>query len=114
MLIGVGVVVGRSQQVAWSAIPGFLFNSAAILDGVWVTLELTFLAMAVGIVLGVIVASMRLSANPVLRLLASGYVWLFRGTPILVQIIFWFNIALFVPTIGMGPYSVSTNVVVTP
>jgi polar amino acid transport system permease protein len=113
VLIGFAIVVGRSQEVTWSAIPDFLFN-AAILSGIAVTLQLTFWAMIFGIVLGVVAANMKMSANPVLMLVATGYTWFFRGTPLLVQIFFWFNIALFIPFIAVGPYSVSTNVLVTP
>jgi len=45
---------------------------------------------------------MRLSANPVLSTLSWGYVWIFRSTPLLVQLLFWFNIGALYPTLGLG------------
>ena len=66
------------------------------------TLELTVLAMPIGIVLGVVLALMRLSPNPLLSSASWFYIWLFRGTPVLVQILFWFYIAALFPTIDLG------------
>jgi polar amino acid transport system permease protein len=56
---------------------------------------------------------MRLSTNPVLSAFASLYIWFFRGTPLLVQIIFWFNIQLFIPSIDIGSFHLDTNAIVT-
>jgi polar amino acid transport system permease protein len=81
-----------------------------ILNGVWMTIKLTVLSMVLGTVLGVLSAIGGLSANPVLRTLSIAYTWFFRGTPLLVQIIFWFNIALLFPKIG----SVNINTIVSP
>jgi polar amino acid transport system permease protein len=73
------------------------------------------LAMALGIVLGVVVAIMRLSPNPVLKSVAAGYTWLFRGTPLILQLLLWFNIALVFPTIGIpGLWSARAVDVMTP
>ena len=73
------------------------------------------LAMALGIVLGVVVAVMRLSPNPVLQTVAAGYTWLFRGTPLILQLLLWFNLALVFPTIGIpGLWSARTVDVMTP
>ena len=69
----------------------FLFNPS-ILEGVRNTLVIAVVAQVAGIVLGVVLAVMRLSANPVLRVTSWVYVWLFRGTPVLVQLIFWFSL----------------------
>jgi polar amino acid transport system permease protein len=70
---------------------------------VWVTLELTLYAMVIGIVGGVLLAIMRLSANPVSASAAWAYTWFFRGTPVLVQLLFWNNIAALVgQQVGFG------------
>ena len=66
------------------------------------TLELTVLGMVIGIVLGVILALMRLSRNPLLSSASWVYIWFFRGTPLLVQILIFFNIAALYPTIDLG------------
>ena len=80
----------------WDVV-GQYFTSETILKGVGQTLYLTFVAMAVGIVLGVILAVMRLSPSPVLSTISWVYIWFFRGTPVLVQLIFWFNLAALFP-----------------
>ena len=58
-----------------------------------VTLELTVIAMAIGVSLGALLAVMRLSANPVVSTVSWFYIWFFRGTPVLVQLFFWYNLA---------------------
>lgn len=60
-----------------------------IAAGAVVTLELTVLAMIIAVVLGTALAVMRLSPNPVLRASAWVYLWVFRGTPVYVQLVFW-------------------------
>jgi polar amino acid transport system permease protein len=79
----------------------YLFNSR-ILTGAVMTVVLTFAAMAVSTVLAVLVAGMRLSANPVLSFIASFYVWVLRGTPLLVQIVFWGYLGLLFSEIVFG------------
>jgi len=85
----------------WAAVGYYLFNGL-IFRGILVTLELTVLAMAVGIVLGVILAVMRLSPNPVMSWVSWLYIWFFRGTPVLVQIFFWFNLNLILKSVDIG------------
>ena len=87
-------------QIAWVYVARFL-TVPVILHGIANTVIMAVLAMALGIVLGTIVAIMRLSPNPVLTSVASGYVWLFRGTPLILQLLLWFNIALVFPVIGI-------------
>ncbi|MGU3575613.1 amino acid ABC transporter permease [Brucellaceae bacterium C25G] len=104
--------IARSKNVRWDVIPTYLFDPS-IMAGVRLTLWLTFLAMLAGIIGGIIFAIMRESKNPVLSTAARLFIWFFRGTPLLVQLIFWFNIQLFVPSIEFFDYSVRTNVLVT-
>jgi polar amino acid transport system permease protein len=79
----------------------YLFDSR-ILHGVLTTLFMTVLAMVVGIILGVVLAIMRQSPNPLVSGSSWLYIWFFRGTPLLVQLIFWFNIASLFPVISLG------------
>ncbi|MCP9619669.1 amino acid ABC transporter permease [Nocardia otitidiscaviarum] len=72
----------------WDTYANYLFDKR-ILEGALVTLELTMLAMVLGVVLGVVLAIMRLSPNPVLRSVSWVYLWIFRGTPVYVQLVFW-------------------------
>ena len=88
---------------------------AGILEGVRNTLVLLLLSMALGLVLGVLTAVMRQSPNPVLRSVGGGYVWLFRGTPLLVQLLIWFNLSIIFETFTIpGLFSVPMNTLMTP
>ena len=95
------VFLVTNDELRWDLVGGYLFETS-ILQGVWMTIRLTVIAMAVGIVLGTVLAVMRLSDNPVIRAVAGGYVWLFRGTPILVQLLFWFFLGTVLPEITLG------------
>ncbi len=83
-------------DIGWNYVSENLF-SRSVLAGVGNTIIMTFCAMIVGIVLGVVAAIMRMSDNPVLRSISVGYVWLFRGAPALLQLLLWFNLALHFP-----------------
>lgn len=110
--------VATSPKLRLDLVAGYLFERS-ILRGLLSTLELTVAAMLVGVVLGTAIAMMRLSQNPLLRAVGSGYVWLFRGTPILVQLLFWFFLGTILPQISVGiPFgpsfaSVPTNTLIT-
>ena len=74
----------------------FLFDDQVI-KGVWITLQIAVLAQLIGIVLGVIFALMRTARNPVLGVIGGAYVWFFRGTPALLQLlILYFGLPQFV------------------
>ena len=83
------------------AIGRYLF-SPLILRGIVTTLALTVLAMLIGVGGGVLLAVMRLSPNPVVSSLSWLYIWFFRGTPVLVQIFFWFNLNIVLHELGVG------------
>ena len=93
--------MATNKNFEWSVVGRYL-TFGPILRGLLTTLELTVLSMAIGIALGIVLAVMRLSPNPLVAGIAWVYVWFFRGTPVLVQILFWFNIAALYPTIGIG------------
>ena len=86
--------------IAWPVVGRFL-TAPAILSGVGNTVVMTVAAMSLGLILGVVFAVMALSPNPVLAWVARGYVWLFRGTPLLLQLLIWFNLALVFPRLGI-------------
>lgn len=101
-------------QIEWSIV-GQFFTMPAILNGLMNTVLMTACAMALGITLGVLFAVMYLSPNPVLRASALFYIWFFRGTPLLLQLLLWFNLALVFPTIGIpGLFEVRMVDVMTP
>lgn len=112
--------LARNPNLEWDVVGDYLFEDFVI-RGVGITLLLTVVAMVIGTIGGVLVAVMRLSSNPVLRGLSWGYTWFFRGTPLLVQIIFWGFLAALYPQLELGvPFtditllSADTNAVVGP
>jgi polar amino acid transport system permease protein len=119
LVVGLIRLLAVNNNIQWGIVGDYLFDGA-ILHAVLITLELSIIAQALGIVLGVVFAVMRLSVNPVLRSTAGAYVWFFRGTPQLVQLIFWFNLGILFPTLGIDiPFlgidlSTPTNRVITP
>ncbi|CAM5530286.1 amino acid ABC transporter permease [Streptomyces viridochromogenes] len=102
-LFGAIVYAFSQGKINWGAIPDYFFDDR-ILDGVGRTLLLTILSMAIGIIGGVLLAVMRLSKNPVTSSIAWFYIWFFRGTPVLVQLIVWFNLGLVFEYINLGPF----------
>ena len=103
LILATLVLLGRAfaaGQIEWPYVARFL-TVPVILDGIRNTVIMAVLAMTLGIVLGVVMAVMRLSPNPVLRSVAAGYTWLFRGTPLILQLLLWFNLALVFPVIGI-------------
>ena len=112
VLLAVWVVLG-SGQVRWNVVGDYMF-SAVILKGVQTTLFLTIASFLGALVLGTVLAAMRISSNPVLKSISASYLWFFRGTPLLVQIVFWFNLGLFLPSIELPGLSLSTNSLINP
>jgi polar amino acid transport system permease protein len=105
VVLFLAVLVGHSlasnSRFEWGIVRQYFFSSR-VLHGLAVTLELTALSMAIGIALGVVLAVMRLSPNPLVSGASWIYIWLFRGTPVLVQILFWFNISAVYPRFSLG------------
>jgi len=101
-------------QIEWGVVVRFL-TAHSILIGLRNTVLMTVLSMSLGVMLCVTVAVMRLSSNPVLRTIAHGYVWFFRGTPVLLQLLLLFNLALVFPVMGVpGLFEFRTVDVMTP
>jgi polar amino acid transport system permease protein len=90
-----------APDLNWRAVGQYLFFPS-ILRGILVTLALTVIAMVIGVSLGALLAVMRLSVNPVVSTVSWFYIWFFRGTPVLVQIFFWYNLALILPYLKLG------------
>ncbi|MET8468260.1 amino acid ABC transporter permease [Streptomyces sp. NPDC006422] len=76
--------------------------SETIVQAVWVTLQLTAYATVLGFLLGTVLAFMRLSKSPVLQSVAWTYIWIFRSIPMIVQLVFWFNLSALYKELGLG------------
>src|ERR1700687_1012402 len=77
-----------NKAFGWDTYAKYLFDKR-VTQGAWNTLQLTVYSMALAMVLRVILAVMRLSPNPVFRSVSWAYLWIFRGTPVYVQLVFW-------------------------
>ncbi len=121
LLIAAQVLISvfTNSRFKWDIVGEYLFSDI-ILSGVRLTIGLTLIAQLLGIVAGVGLAVMRLSPNPTVARCAWVYLWFFRGTPLLVQLIFWYNISALYPefTIGLPflePFvSFNANTLITP
>jgi polar amino acid transport system permease protein len=111
--------VATNPAFEWPVVAEYLFEEQ-ILRGLARTLELTAAAMLMGLVIGTVLAVMRLSRNVLLSTVSWLYIWFFRSVPALVQLIFWYNFGALYSTITIGIpfgptlFSASTNAVITP
>ena len=123
LVLGLAVLFIRllvtNENLQWSVVWQYLF-SPEILAGLGRTLMLTFLSMILGLIIGTVIAVMRLSRNPVFQATSWAWIWFFRGVPPLVQLVFWYNLGLLIPEVSIGiPFgptlwSASTNSLITP
>jgi polar amino acid transport system permease protein len=115
-----GTSLWGNDNIDHATIARYLFDPRVV-SGVALTVVLTGLSMTLATALAVVLAVMRLSLNPILRVAGWTYVWFFRGTPLLVQIVFWgylgllyAKVVLGVPGTGLSVFSAPTNSIVTP
>lgn len=124
VLLFIVIVLAQSvltnENLDFAAIGKFLF-SPRILSGIGLTLILTVISMLVSTVLAILLAAMRMSDNPVMVGISSVYIWAFRGTPLLVQIVLWGYLGLLYDRLGLGVpftdimfWSAPTNQLITP
>jgi polar amino acid transport system permease protein len=85
----------------WPVVGEYLFHPS-VLTAVLFTLQLTALGIVLGFLLGTVIALMRLSRVPLLTSVAWGYVWLFRSVPLILQLLFWYNLAALYKQISFG------------
>lgn len=117
-LILIGNSLLNNKNMQWGVVIEYLFNPH-VLHGVLVTLVLTVLCQVLAVIIGIAIAVMRLSDSRVMAPMAVGYLWFFRGTPLLVQLIFWYNIAALFPHLVLGiPFTdyyqvISTNTLIS-
>ncbi|MDQ0778249.1 polar amino acid transport system permease protein [Streptomyces aurantiacus] len=85
----------------WEVFAEF-FTAEVVLKAVWVTLQLTVYGTALGFVLGIVLAFMRLSDSAFLKAVSFAYIWAFRSIPLIVQLLFWFNLAYLYKELEFG------------
>lgn len=116
--VSLAVSLWKNENVHHPTISEFIFNPR-ILSGVILTIVITVVSMVISTVLAVLLAIMKLSSNPVMNALAWLYVWAFRGTPLLIQIVFWGYLGLLYSQISLGipftdftVFSIDTNTLI--
>lgn len=87
-----------NPNMEWGVAARFMLHPV-ILGGVGVTIQLSVMAMLISIVLAFFIALMMQSDNKVASTIGRVYVWFFRGVPMLVQVLLWYNLAVLFPTI---------------
>ena len=100
-LVGLVYSLLTTEGYHWSVVGTYLTDQNVI-NGLVETLKLTAISMAIGVVLGTVLAVMGLSPNPLISGVAWLYIWFFRGTPVLVQILGWAFVAAIYPTLTIG------------
>ena len=90
-----------NDAYGWATFGKYILDER-IVHGVWITIQLTIWSMLLAIVMAVILAVMRLSPNPVFRSVSWVYLWIFRGTPVFVQLVFWGLIPTIYKNIRLG------------
>ena len=90
-----------NEAYGWATFGKYILDTRVV-NGVWITIQLTVWSMLLAIVLAVILAVMRLSPNPVFRAVSWVYLWVFRGTPVFVQLVFWGLIPTIYKNIQLG------------
>ncbi len=113
------IVTMAGARISWPDVISFMTYDV-MLEGAVNTVILALTAQVSAVVIGVIVAVMKISHNPVASWVATGYIWIFRGVPVLVQILLWYNLALVtdritisIPFTGIVLFDESTNAVMT-
>ena len=102
----------RNEAYHWDVYFHYLFDTRIAAAAGW-TIALTVLAMLIGIIGGAIVAVLRMSENPVLSTVAWFYLWVFRGTPVYVQLVFWGLLGTIYSTIDLGVTEVDLSTILS-
>ncbi|MDC9826247.1 amino acid ABC transporter permease [Devosia sp. ZB163] len=95
------VIVAANPAMRWDSIGKFL-TAPIIIQGLGVTILLTVASAIIGFAGGLVIALMRMSANPLVRTIAIAYLGFFRAVPLLVQLLIWYNLGTFFPRLGIG------------
>src|SRR5918998_3649566 len=111
--LGLLVSVTTNPNFQWDVVAKYITHES-ILRGLVLTIVLTVVSMVFGTLLGLILAIMRSSSIKPIAATAGVYITMFRGTPVLVQLIFWFNIAALYPNLSIGGGNIEGNAPITP
>ncbi|WP_328859198.1 amino acid ABC transporter permease [Williamsia herbipolensis] len=103
LILAAQFVHGLATNAGWDwGTFGEYFTAKSVIAALWLTIQLTFWGTLIGFALGIALAAARLSHNPVLQVLSWFYIWAFRSIPLIVQLLFWFNIAYLYQSLSLG------------
>lgn len=113
ILLGILVVwfvigAAKNEAYGWGTYAQYLFDTRIAVAALH-TIAITVLAMLIGVVGGVLLAVMRMSPNPVFRTVSWVFLWIFRGTPVYVQLMFWGLIGAIYDSINLGFTQISLD-----
>lgn len=114
LILGLWFVIAsaRNEAFGWDTYFQYLFDQRIAIASLH-TIAITILSMIIGVVGGAILAVMRMSPNPILRAISWIFLWIFRGTPIYVQLVFWGLLSAIYQSINLGFAEVSLQSVLT-
>lgn len=100
LLALVAQAIATNPHIQWSVVGDYLLD-AAVLEGLWLTLKMTLLGMVLGLVLAVLVGVMRTARSRVVSMSAWAWIFVFRGVPLVVLLVFLGNLGLFVTDLSL-------------
>ncbi|ERS57725.1 MULTISPECIES: amino acid ABC transporter permease [Corynebacterium] len=114
LILGLWFIIAsaRNEAFGWDTYFQYLFDQRIAIASLH-TIAITILSMIIGVIGGAILAVMRMSPNPILRAISWIFLWIFRGTPIYVQLVFWGLLSAIYQSINLGFAEVSLQSVLT-
>ncbi|AZA12451.1 amino acid ABC transporter permease [Corynebacterium choanae] len=106
------ISAAKNPAYGWETYRQYLFDTRVAAAATH-TIALTLIAMVIGVVLGAILAVLRMSPNPILRMVSWAYLWIFRGTPVYVQLVFWGLLGAIYESINLGFTQISLESVLS-
>ncbi|MFD8092521.1 ABC transporter permease subunit [Streptomyces sp. SID8361] len=90
-----------NPRFEWETVAKYFFE-IRVLKGIGVSIGMTTVTMALSLVSGTLVALMRMGDSRLMSTVAAAFIWVFRSIPMLVQLLFWYNLAALFPTLSLG------------
>ena len=109
---------GSTYNFQWDITWRSIFSpNGSIINGLWLTIGISIIAQVLGVILGILAALARMSKVWPFRVISNLYIWFFRGTPLIVQLVFFYYGPLLAhvvswPTFSIGPFDFNDSAVI--